>query len=79
MSALDSQVGGDHYKKGLQPFEVTFKNYGYFGIRATISNTVNKYMLREKGTHRADIEKAIHCLQCQLEFLDRHELEQAEK
>jgi hypothetical protein len=77
MSALKEQVGGDHYEKiGLQPFEITYKNFGYFGIRASVCTKVNKYMKREKGSHREDIEKAIHSLQCQLEFLDRHELEQ---
>jgi len=76
-SALDTQVGGDHYKnQGLQPFEITFANFGYFGLRAAIYTKVNKYLKRDKETHRVDIEKAIHCLQVQLEFLDRHESEQ---
>ena len=74
MSALDTQVGGDHYKKqGLQPFEITFKNMGYFGIKAAVYTKVNKYLMRDKANHRENIEKAIHCLQIQLEFLDRHE------
>jgi hypothetical protein len=74
MSALKEQVGGDHYKKqGLQPFEITFANFGYFGLRAAVYTKVLKYLKREKDTHREDIEKAIHCLQIQLEFLDRHE------
>jgi hypothetical protein len=76
MSALKEQVGGDHYKKqGLQPFEITFANFGYFGLRAAVYTKVNKYLNRDKDTHRKDIQKAIHCLQIQLEFLDRHELE----
>ena len=77
MSALGKQIGGDHYKKqGLQPFEITFRNFGYFGIKAAIYTKVNKYLTRDKGVHRENIEKAIHCLQCQLEFLDQHEAEQ---
>ena len=33
---------------------------------------VNKYLTRRKGSHRQDIEKAIHVLQMQIEFYDRH-------
>jgi hypothetical protein len=80
MSALKEQVGGDHYKKqGLQPFEMTFANYGYDGIKAAVYTKINKYLLREKGTHRDDLNKAIHCLQIQIEFLDKHEADQATK
>ena len=80
MSALNEQVGGDHYKKqGLQPFEITYQNFGYFGLKASVFTKVNKYLTRDKAgsDHRENIEKAIHSLQCQLEFLDRHEAETA--
>jgi hypothetical protein len=71
-TALNSQVGGDHYKnQGLQPFEITYANFGYQGVRASVYTKVNKYLTREKGEHRENIEKAIHCLQVQLEFLGR--------
>ena len=71
--ALDKQIGGDHYKnQGLQPFEITYANFGYEGIRASVYTKVNKYLTREKGDkHREDIEKSIHTLQIQLQFLDR--------
>jgi len=73
-SATDAQVGGDHYKnQGIQPLEATFKNFGYEGLRASIYTKVGKYLTREKGTHKQDIEKAIHVLQMQLEFFDRGE------
>ena len=76
MSALNEQVGGDHYEKlGLQPFEITFRNFGYPAVRHSAYNKVQKYLTREKGSHRQDIEKSIHVLQIQLEFLDRHEAE----
>ena len=72
MEALDSQVGGDHYKfQALQPFEITYANFGYEGIRASVYTKVNKYLTREKGDHRENVKKAIHCLQVQLELLDR--------
>ena len=68
MSALDKQVGSDHYKKlGVQPFEVTLANFGYQGLRAAVYTKVLKYLSRDKGTHIQDIEKAIHCLEIQLE------------
>ena len=70
-TAIATQIGGDHYLDGIQPLEITYANFGYQGIRAAIYTKVNKYLHREKGTHRQDIEKAIHCLQMQLEFLDR--------
>jgi hypothetical protein len=72
VSALSKQVGGDHYKEqGIQPFEITFKNFGYDGVRHSCYTKVNKYLTREKNQHRENIEKAIHVLQIQLEYLDR--------
>ena len=71
-TAIESQVGGDHYKKQkIQPLELTFANKGYEGVSAAIYTKVNKYLTREKGTHRQDLTKAIHVLQMQLEFYDR--------
>ena len=68
---LSTQVAGDHYKnQGLQPFEITFANFGYEGVRASVYTKVNKYLTREKGIHRENVEKAIHCLQIQLELHD---------
>jgi len=70
-TALDTQVAGDHYKnQGIQPFEVTFANFGYQGVRAAAYTKVLKYLTREKGIHRENVEKAIHCLQIQLELHD---------
>tara|TARA_R110000737_G_scaffold348107_2_gene381237 strand:- start:1352 stop:1603 length:252 start_codon:yes stop_codon:yes gene_type:complete len=75
MGALNKQVGSDHYKTlGIQPLESTLANFGYAGLRATIYNKVNKYLLREKGSHVQDIEKAIHCLEIQLEAAKTEEL-----
>ena len=75
-SPLETQVGGSHYKdQGLQPFEITYANFGYLGLRAAVYNKVNKYLSRDKGTHKLDLEKAIHCLQVQLQFLETKETE----
>jgi len=72
--ATSAQVGGTHYKdQGLQPFEITFKNFGYDGIRHSCYTKVQKYLTRDKNKHRENLEKAIHVLQIQLEYLDRGE------
>ena len=69
MSALDEQIGGNHYKvQGLEPFEITYANFGYKGVRAAAYTKVNKYLTRDKGDHVENIQKAIHCLQIQLDY-----------
>lgn len=71
------QVGGNHYKdQGLQPFEITYANFGYAGIRASCYTKVNKYLVRDKNEHRENVEKAIHVLQIQLEYYDKFVKEQ---
>ena len=72
-SAIKSQIGGDHYKdQGIQPLEATYANFGYEGLQSSIYTKVNKYLTRRKGSHRQDIEKAIHVLQMQIEFYDKY-------
>ena len=71
-TGLDRQVGGGHYKElGCQPLELTYLNYGYEGLRAAVYCKVNKYQLRTKGDPVVNLEKAIHCLEIQLEFLKK--------
>lgn len=71
LTSLDTQVGGTHYKTmGVQPLEAVYANFGYDGLRASVYVKVLKYLGRNKGDaqkHVEDIEKAIHCLQIQLE------------
>jgi hypothetical protein len=66
VSALDLQVGGDHYKGcGIQPVEyIHANNLGY------LEGNVIKYITRHrtKGEGRKDIEKAIHYAQLILEL-----------
>lgn len=65
MTALDIQVGGDHYKKlKIQPMQYSMAN----GLDAC-QHTVIKYTtrFRDKGGI-ADLEKAIHTLQMLIEF-----------
>lgn len=65
MSALDIQVGGDHYKKyKIQPMEYSMAN----GLDAC-QHTAIKYItrFRDKGGI-ADLEKAKHCIDMLIEF-----------
>lgn len=64
----NTQVGGCHYKNlGIQPLEMTYKNFGYAGLKSSIYTKVNKYLLRDKESEVEDIKKAIHCLEILLE------------
>lgn len=70
MSALDKQIGGDHYnKQKIQPFEYTYATYGLYGLKAAVHTKVNKYLTRDKGSEIEDTQKAIHCLQIYLDAL----------
>ena len=64
-SALETQVGGDHYKGlAIQPTEFCQRNQ----LGACESNVV-KYVCRHRGKGgRQDIEKAIHYLELLLEI-----------
>lgn len=65
MSALDKQVGGDHYKRhAIQPVEfIVANNLGYCEANAI------KYLCRweSKGGIR-DLEKAIHYIELLIEI-----------
>jgi hypothetical protein len=64
--ANDKQVGGDHYKVGIQPWDVmaswfpdSFADY--------LLMTALKYIQRKKSDKREDVAKAIHYLEKWLE------------
>jgi hypothetical protein len=76
-SASSSQVGGTHYTdQAIQPLELTYMTFGYEGLQAALYTKVNKYMTRRKGSHVENLEKAIHCLQFQLEFARKEDEDQ---
>lgn len=78
MNALDTQVGGGHYKdQGIQPFELTYANFGYKGVAASVYTKVNKYLTRNKDDHLKNLRKAEHCIQIQIELYQRHLYEEA--
>jgi len=67
--AVRGQVGGTHYNNlGIQPLEITYRNWGYAGVKASVYTKVNKYLTRNKGNELEDIHKAIHCLEMLASF-----------
>lgn len=69
MSALDKQVGGNHYKDyAIQPMEYSMAN----GLDAC-QHTVIKYVtrFRQKGGIQ-DLEKAKHTIDMLIEFERKH-------
>lgn len=79
-SALDSQVGGNHYKKlgAYQPWEVFTHWMTEEELKGAMKFTVIGYLAREadKGG-REDIKKAFHTLQLYLELTSDQDNEQS--
>lgn len=68
LSALDTQVGGNHYKSlGIQPVEYIHANeIGYF------EGNVIKYVSRWKSKHGiSDLRKAAHYIELLIELEER--------
>lgn len=64
----EMQVGGTHYTDmGIQPFEFTYANYGYMGLKAAVHTKVNKYLGRVKDNEVEQLKKARHCLDILIE------------
>lgn len=67
-ASMSKQVDGTHYlNMGIQPLEVTFLNFGYAGLKASVHTKVIKYITRDKGDEVVNLKKAIHCLEILLE------------
>lgn len=67
MSALDTQIGGGHYREGgIQPVQYIEANDLRF-LEASVVKRVTRHN-RATGKGRQDIEKAIHELQLLLEL-----------
>lgn len=67
MSAFDKQVDGSHYKdQVIQPFELA---YLVAGGDAGFCKFV-KYLTRDKGDRKVNLEKAIHIVQLTTEIVD---------
>ena len=73
MSVLDTQEGGDHYKKlgKYQPWEVLRKWLTPEELRGFAKGTAIVYLAREQDKGgRMDIKKALHTLQIYLELTE---------
>jgi hypothetical protein len=58
MSALKEQVDGNHYTEmEIQPIELAYKVSGTPGFCKVV-----KYLTRDKGSKRKNLEKALHCV-----------------
>lgn len=67
-SARDRQVGGDHYKKAVQPWDII----EVYGLNYWEGNAI-KYICRDKGNRQEDLQKAIHYLEYELERISLYE------
>lgn len=66
-SALDFQVGGTHYTElGMQPLELAYLVNG-----TPCFTKVAKYLVRKKGTHKQDLQKALTCVQIEEELTNK--------
>jgi len=63
MAAKDRQVGGDHYQRRLQPWDIIDE----YGLDYYEGNAI-KYILRWKGDRVEDLQKAIHYLEKEIEM-----------
>ena len=75
-SVLDSQVGGDHYKKlgAYQPWEVCAAWLTSDELRGAAKLTAIAYLCREREKGGLeDIKKAVHTLQIYLELQGKEE------
>jgi hypothetical protein len=75
MKALDTQIGGDHYKSlKIQPMQYSMAN----GLNAC-QHTAIKYITRyaSKGGI-ADLEKAKHCIDLLIDFVREDEEQRAD-
>lgn len=65
MSALTSQVGGDHYRnKAIQPVQFSMANE-----LDACAHSILKYVTRHREKHgRRDLEKALHFVDLRLEL-----------
>jgi hypothetical protein len=76
MKALDTQVGGDHYKSlKIQPMQYSMAN----GLNAC-QHTAIKYITRyEAKGGIADLEKAKHCIDLLIDFIREDDEQRANK
>ena len=63
------QVGGTHYEDmDLEPIEMCYQRYGYYGVKAALHTKVDKYLTREKDDELEDLEKAKSCIDILIKY-----------
>ena len=66
MSALDVQIDGQHYKNvKIQPIELAYT----LGASPAFCKLA-KYLSREKGDKKINLQKSRHCIQLELDLLN---------
>jgi hypothetical protein len=65
MGSRDRQVGGTHYQKAIQPWDII----DAYDLDFYEGNAL-KYLLRRKNNRAEDLEKAIHYLEKCRERID---------
>lgn len=65
--ALDAQVGGNHYKKGIQPFQLSMANQ-HDGCTHAIQKYLTRFE-RESGSGIKDLKKAHHIAQIRVDTM----------
>lgn len=72
-SALNSQVGGDHYKKmgEFQPWSVLSHWLTKEELTGYMKGTVISYLARQKENPMQDYHKAMHTMQLFFELMEK--------
>lgn len=64
MSALDTQIDGSHYKvQKIQPIQLAY----YVGGTPAFCKLA-KYLTRDKGDRKTNLDKAVHCISLEEEL-----------
>ena len=63
MGARDKQVGGEHYQRRIQPWDIV----DAYDLSYYTGNAI-KYILRDKTNRIEDLYKAIHYLEKEIEI-----------
>jgi hypothetical protein len=66
MSSRDRQVGGEHYQRNIQPWDIIDE----YALDFYEGNAI-KYILRDKGKRVEDLQKAIHYLEKEIELCEQ--------
>jgi len=66
--ALDKQVGGNHYKKGIQPFHLSYAN-GHDGCIHAMTKYMTRHRRKDPEKGYEDCQKAHHITGIRLDLI----------